>query len=655
MPRIFPFPVPWAVLAAAAVLLGAAGDAAAQGLEYVKAHYTKHEYRIPMRDGVRLFTAVYTPKDTAQRHPILLNRTPYGALPYGVDRSRTDLGPSALFGTQGYIFVYQDVRGRWMSEGEFIHVTPHRAEKHGPREVDESSDTFDTIDWLIKNVPDHNGRVGQWGISYPGFYTAAGMIDAHPALKAASPQAPVVDWFAGDDWHHNGALFLTHAFNFLSVQGRSRPEPTKTFRQNFEHGTPDGYRFFLELGPLSRADVKYFKGDVAFWKELMQHGNYDAFWKARNLRPHLKAIRPAVMTVGGWFDAENLFGALETYKAIEANSRETANSLVMGPWLHGGWGRGDGAGLGHVRFDDKTAAFYREHIELPFFEYHLKGKGAPNLPEAYVFETGTNQWRKYDAWPPRQAEPRALYLHAGGRLGFEPPPATESAAAFDEYPSDPARPVPYLDHVAITMAPEYMVGDQRMAAQRPDVLTYQTEALEREVTLVGTIRAELLVSTTGTDSDWVVKLIDVYPDDYPDPEPNPAGVRMGGFQQLVRGDVIRGRFRNSLSDPEPFRPGEPTPVRLVLPDINHAFRPGHRIMVQVQSSWFPLVDRNPQNFVDIAAAGESDFHKATQRVYRGGDRPSRLGVLVLPEGRPATPVAAAATAAPAGAGAAAGP
>jgi putative CocE/NonD family hydrolase len=353
------------------------------------------------------------------------------------------------------------------------------------------------------------------------------------------------------------------------------------------------------------------------------------------------------MTVGGWFDAENLFGALETYKAIEANGPSSTNTLVMGPWSHGGWGRGDGTALGHVRFDAKTAVFFREQIELPFFEYHLKAKGAPNLPEAFVFETGTNQWRKYDSWPPKGAEPKALYFHAGGRLTFEPPTASESGSspgsiseAFDEYTSDPARPVPYLDKVDIRMAPEYMVGDQRIAAQRPDVLVYQTEALQRDVTLVGQPQVDLVVSTSGTDSDWIVKLIDVYPDDYPDPEPNPVGVRLGGYQQLVRGDVLRGRFRTSLSAPEPFRPGEPTPLGFALQDINHTFRTGHRIMVQVQSTWFPLVDRNPQSFVEIAAAGESDFRKATQRVYRGGTRPSRLAVLVVPENRPAQPAAA---------------
>jgi putative CocE/NonD family hydrolase len=604
--------------------------ASAQGLEYVKAHYTKYEFRIPMRDGKRLFTSVYVPKDQSNRYPIMLSRTPYSVQPYGVDRYRGDLGPSPLFGNEGYIVVYQDVRGRWMSEGEFVNMRPHRPGKSGPEQIDESSDTFDTIDWLIKNVPNHNGKVGMWGISYPGFYSAAGMIDAHPALNAVSPQAPVSDWFVGDDWHHNGALFLPHIFNFMAVFGRPRPEPTKKFNATFDHGTPDGYQFFLRMGPLPEAEEKYFKGEVAFWKEVMKHGTYDEFWKARNIRQHLKGIRPAVMTVGGWFDAENLFGALEVYKAVEANAPQSANLLVMGPWLHGGWSRGEGDSLGHVSFNSKTSAFYRESIEFPFFEYHLKGKGEFRHPEAWVFETGRNEWRRESSWPPKFAQAKALYLRAGGKLAFDPPADESPSEARDEYPSDPEKPVPYYDGISIGMAPQYMVGDQRFASTRPDVLVYQTDVLEGDTTLAGPIRAELFVSTSATDCDWVVKLIDVYPDDYPDPEPNPTGVRMGGFQQLVRGDVMRGKFRNSFENPEPFSPDRPTPVHFGIQDIYHTFRTGHRIMIQVQSSWFPLVDRNPQTFVDIYNAKPSDFKKATQRLFRTRDMASRLKVLVLP-------------------------
>jgi putative CocE/NonD family hydrolase len=459
------------------LILHAPFRATAQGLDHVKAHYTKYEYKVPMRDGVNLFTAIYAPKDTSKRYPILLTRTPYSVEPYGVDAYKSDLGPSPLFGTEGYIVVYQDVRGRWMSEGEFVNMRPYRPRKTGPTDIDESSDTFDTIDWLLKHVPNHNGRVGMWGISYPGFYTAAGMIDAHPALKAASPQAPVTDWFTGDDWHHNGAFQLPHAFNFLASFGHPRPEPTRKSTERFDHGTPDGYSFFLKLGPLSNVNTRYFKNDVPFWNEIMRHGTFDQFWQERNLRPHLKNIKPAVMTVGGWFDAENLFGALETYKHVESMSPGATNVLVMGPWSHGGWSRSSGDKLGPISFFSRTAEFYREHIEFPFFQYYLKGAGAPTFPEAWVFETGTNQWKSYDVWPPRQVRRRSVFLQAHGALAFEPP-GNPTGPSFDEYVSDPAHPVEYIDQIEIRMTGDYMIQDQRVAARRPDVLVYQTELRE---------------------------------------------------------------------------------------------------------------------------------------------------------------------------------
>jgi putative CocE/NonD family hydrolase len=604
--------------------------AVAQGLEEVKARYTKYEYRIPMRDGKRLLTAVYAPKDQSQRYPILLTRTPYSVQPYGVDQYKSDLGPSPLAGKAGYIFAYQDVRGRWMSEGEFVDMRPYLPAKKGPADVDESSDTWDTIQWLIKHVENHNGRVGMWGISYPGFYASMGLIDAHPALKAVSPQAPLADWFVGDDWHHHGALMLPHAFNFMAVFGRPRPQPVKKSRFTFDHETPDGYQFFLEMGPLANADARFFKNDVPFWSEVMRHGVYDDFWKARDVRPHLKNIRPAVMTVGGWFDAEDLFGALETYKHVEAGSRGAQNMLVMGPWSHGGWSRADGQSLGPISFNAKTSEFFRESIELPFFEFYLKDKGPLQHPKAWVFQTGTNRWLQFTAWPPREARPKAIFLQAGGRLAFDPPAGAKAEACYDEYVSDPAKPVPYLNKIAIGMSPEYMVEDQRFAATRPDVLVYRTEPLEEDLALAGPIQVELQVATSGTDADWIVKLIDVYPDDYPDPSNNAAGLRMGGYQQLVRGDVMRGKFRDSFEKPEPFSPGQVTPVRFALQDVCHTFRPGHRLMVQVQSTWFPLIDRNPQTFCDIYTAKESDFRKAVQRVYRSADRASRLTVSLLP-------------------------
>jgi putative CocE/NonD family hydrolase len=619
------------VLALLAVILAWPGRAAAQGLAEVKAHYTKYEYRVPMRDGARLFTAVYVPKDQSQTYPILLTRTPYSCQPYGADRYPDQLRPSPLVAEAGYILAYQDVRGRWMSEGEFVNMRPHNPSKKGRQDIDESTDTYDTIDWLLEHVAGHNGKVGLWGISYPGFYTAAGMIDAHPALKAASPQAPVTDWFVGDDWHHNGALFLPHMFNFMGRFDRPRPQPTSKFTATFDHGTPDGYDFFLRLGPLDQAGARWFKGKAAFWDEAARHGTYDAFWKARNIRAHIKGIRPAVMTVGGWFDAENLFGALEVYKAVKKTSPDCRNTLVMGPWSHGGWSGGEGLTLGDVSFNAKTAEYYRKHVELPFFERHLKGKeSVALLPEALVFETGTNVWRRYDTWPPPGVQERPYYFQAGGKLSNEPPPDGKPEAGHDEYVSDPARPVPYLEKINIGMAPEYMLADQRFAGRRPDVLVYQTGVLERDVTIAGPIKVDLSVSTTGSDSDWILKVIDVYPNDYPDPNPNPTGVRMGGYQQLVRGDVMRGKFRNSLEKPEAFEPGKPTAVSFALTDLCHTFRSGHRIMVQVQSSWFPLVDRNPQKFCDIYSAREGDFQKATQRVYRTRDLPSRVTLPVLP-------------------------
>jgi hypothetical protein len=623
-----------AALVPLAILAFAAGPVS-QERDYVRTHYRKSEYRIPMRDGAKLFTAVYVPNDTSRTYPILLNRTPYSVAPYGADHYPDTLGPSELFAREGYIFVYQDVRGRLMSEGEFVNMRPHLAVKRGPADIDESTDAYDTIDWLIKNVPNHNGCLGMYGISYPGFYSSAGMIDAHPALRAVSPQAPISDWFIGDDFHHNGALYLPHAFNFLATFGRPRPKPTTSGSPSFNHGTDDGFTFFLDLGPMPNADAKYFKGDVPFWLEMMQHETYDTFWQARNLRPHLKNIGPAVMTVGGWFDAEDLFGALETYKWTERQSPGASNILVMGPWYHGGWARSDGEFLGDVRFGSKTAVFYREKMELPFFEAHLKGKGDPALPEAYVFETGANRWRTFDEWPPKTATPVSLYLGAGGRLSLDAPDRS-AASPYDEYASDPGNPVPYINHTAIGMTREHMVDDQRFAARRKDVLVYQTEPLAAEMTVAGPITATLMVSTSGTDSDWIVKVIDVYPDAEPAPSPSaepalpqPSRPRMALYQQLVRAEPMRGKFRNSFEKPEPFEPGAVTKVEWTMPDVFHAFRKGHRIMVQVQSTWFPLVNLNPQTFVNVNTAKASDFRKAVQRVYHAPGQASKVTVSLL--------------------------
>ena len=615
----------WATLGIlAASVLGA------QGVAYLEDHYAKQELQIPMRDGTRLFTILYTPKDPRQAYPFLLERTPYGVAPYGKTAFKAELGPSPLFGKEGFIFVYQDVRGRMMSEGKFIDMTPTLPAHDLPSQVDESTDTYDTVDWLLKHVPNNNGRAGQWGISYPAFYAAAGLVGAHPAMKAVSPQAPIMDWFTGDDFHRNGALWLPHLFNFTVNFGRDRPAPTTSWPVPFRHGTSDGYAFFLAMGPLANANRLYLKGAIPFWNDVMAHGTYDAFWQARNLRPQLKDIRPAVLTVGGWFDAENLYGSLQLHRTLDRQSAATDHHLVLGPWVHGGWGRTPGDRLGEVRFGAATSEFYQTTLELPFFLEHLKGGSASGLPKAMVFETGGNRWHRLEAWPPANVKATNWYFQDQA-LGLAAP----AAEGFDTYPSDPAKPVPYCNGVNIGMAQDYMTADQRFAERRPDVLAFRSPPLAADLTVAGPMQAELWVSTTGTDADWVVKVIDVYPDDFPDPEPRPA-VRhaapvnpLGGYEQLVRGEVMRGKFRDSFEHPEAFVPGQPTRVRVPLNDVFHTFRKGHRLMVQVQSSWFPLMDRNPQVFTDIYTATEKDFQKAEQRLHWGPRFPSRLILPIL--------------------------
>ncbi|MDR1406519.1 MAG: CocE/NonD family hydrolase [Tannerella sp.] len=592
--------------------------------DYIRTHYTKIERMIPMRDGVKLFTAIYIPRDGNEKYPILLSRTPYTVSPYGEDRYRTSLGPSAAFAREGYIFAYQDIRGRWMSEGEFVDDRPYMPDKKSKHDVDESSDTYDTIEWLVKNIRGNNGKAGIYGISYPGFYATCGIIDSHPALKAASPQAPVTDLFVGDDTFHNGAFFLLGNFTFYATFGQPRPAPTgQPYYQTVRPETEDGYRFFLEN---TYADLKnkYVKDLVPIWDEMISHDTYDDFWQSRTPLPHLRNVKPAVLTVGGWYDAEDLYGPLKTYAAIRDHNPDATNHLVMGPWPHGGWARGDGDAFGNVRFDSNTSEYYRENIELPFFNHHLKGKGNPGIPEITVFETGSNRWRTADTWPPADARNTYLYLADNGRLTFEAAP--EAKGACDEYVSDPAKPTPYTSVVAMRPIREYMVEDQRFAASRPDVLVYSTPVLEENVTLAGPLDVELYVSTTGTDADFVVKLIDVYPDTTRNRADTPPTTRLSAFQQLVRGDVIRAKFRNSLEHPEPLTPGEVTKIPFELRDIAHTFKKGHRIMVQIQSAWFPLVDRNPNQFMDIFKAGASDYRKATHRVYLDGRQQSKIGV-----------------------------
>lgn len=600
----------------------------------VQEHYTKREVLIRMRDGVKLFTSIYTPKGASKTYPVMMQRTPYSVAPYGSDKFRRGLGPSPLFMEEGFIFVYQDVRGRMMSEGVFIELTPHRAEK-GPKDVDESTDTYDTVDWIVKNLPT-NGKVGMWGISYPGFYAAAGMIDAHPALVAVSPQAPVIDMFAGDDDHHNGALFLSQAFGFQTFFGWPRPAPTQVWPPRewvFDPGTEDGYRFFLGHGSPSELDRNFFKGQVKSWTDNVEHDTYDAYWKARNLRPHLKDIKPAVLTVGGFFDDEDPFGPLQVDRALERQSPRTERHLVMGPWSHGAWAAPDYRRLGNVDFGSDVSRHFKETIEFPFFMHLLKGAPDPSLPKAMVFETGSNRWESFDAWPPEACRAATLYFREGGALSLD---AAAPASGSETWISDPDRPVPYTQAVELDVAREYVVEDQRFASRRPDVAVFQTGPLKEDLHVAGPITAHLKVSTSGTDSDWIVKVVDVYPDDAPDLErlqkdgsEGKGSVKLGGFQQLLRAEVMRGKFRNSLERPEPFSPGQPALVNFSLNDVCHTFKAGHRLMVQVQCSWFPLVDRNPQTFMPMGHAKPGDYHKATQRIYWGGRDGSRLVVPVM--------------------------
>ena len=609
--------------------------------DFVRAHYTKYEYRIRMRDGVRLFTAVYAPKASAfpadpGPYPFLMDRTPYSVAPYGEDRYPAHLGPSDEFEKAAYIFVYQDVRGRWMSEGTFVEMHPAIDEKKSAKDVDESSDTYDTIEFLLKNVPNNNGKVGIWGISYPGFYTSASIINSHPAIAAASPQAPMTDLFLGDDSYHGGAFMLSAGYGFYAPFFHAQQNPTTSAGgESFDFGTTDSYRFYFEAGNLANLD-KFMTSPTGLWDDQYKHDTYDDYWQSRDLSRHMKNVRCAVLVVGGWYDAEDLSGPYKTFYAINKFNPETPTTLVEGPWVHGGWARGEGSHLGDVQFNAKTGEYFRANIQFPFFEHYLKGKGAAQ-PKAVVFETGTNVWRNFDVWPPRAATPKTLYFRAGGKLSFDPPTAAASA---DEYLSDPNHPVPFVGYTTDTVPQRYMVDDQRFASTRPDVVVYQTDPLEEDVTIAGPISPRLKIASSGTDSDFDVKLIDVYPDNYPDAEdsarPNKRvldepPVRMGGYQQLLRGEPFRAKFRSSWEKPEPLVPGKEADIDFTMPDLFHTFRRGHRIMVQVQSSWFPLTDRNPQTFTDIPNAKPEEFQKATERIFHQKDAASGVEVLVMPK------------------------
>lgn len=586
---------------------------------YLRNNYDLNEYRIKMRDGAELFTVVYTPKDQSKKYPILMNRTCYNASNY------TDFNinryPSNYLVRDGYILVYQDVRGRYMSDGTFDNMRPNIPgnDPRNKKDIDESSDTYDAIEWLIKNIKGNNGRVGMYGVSYPGHYTAMGMIDAHPALKASSPQAPIADFFF-DDFHHQGAYLqsYTAAFAVFGYQKDSltrKPWYMDKIKRFYDSPAADGYDFHLKMGPLKNF-TKNYHHDNFFWQQIVEHPNYDEFWQKRSIIPHLKDIDHAVMTVGGWFDAEDLYGPLTIYKTIETTSPKAKNTIVMGPWDHGGWTRERGKTThNHIYFGDSISTFYQKEIERKFFNHYLKDEGANTLPEAYMFDTGLKKWESFDVWPPKEIEPVTLYFEENGTLGINQP--SDEKAVFD-YTSDPKKPVPYTSQTeGLTFTPRrFMSDDQREASKRPDVLTFESDVLTENRTLAGEIVAKLKVSMTGTDADFIVKLIDVYPQDHPQYEHNPENIIMGGYQQLVRSEVFRGRFRKSFEKPEPFVPGQVSDVNFQLQDVLHTFKKGHRVMIQIHSTWFPYIDRNPQKYVDnIYMADEEDFIKSTIQIH----------------------------------------
>jgi len=584
---------------------------------YVSENYTKKEVHIKMRDGAGLFTAIYSPKDTSKRYPVIMQRTPYNCAPYGEDKFKRSISPSETMMKEGYIVVYQDVRGRFMSDGLYDNMRAYNPNKKGTTDADEASDTYDTIDWLIKNVTNNNGNVGVWGISYPGFYASYSLLSNHPALKAVSPQAAISDFFF-DDFHHNGAYLLSY-WKVTPLFGPQKNKRTTDAWYQFPNiGTNDDYQFFLDAGPLVNLD-KYYDRSNEFWQQLKDHSSYDEFWQKRGILQHMKNIKPAVMFVGGWFDAEDLYGPLNTYATVEKNSKNY-NTIVMGPWSHGDWARNsEKQVIGNINFGDSISGFYQKNIEANFFRHFLKehGKGENKLPEAYVFDTGNKEWKTYDAWPPKNTGKQVFYLQGKENLSKQ-----NGDTGFEEFISDPKKPVPHTEEIKQQgLTPrKYMTDDQRFAARRPDVLVFETEVLNDNVTLVGDIMAKLQVSATGTDADWIVKVIDVFPNDEPETKEVQPYLKMSNYHMMVRSEVMRGRFRNSFSKPEPFVPNQKTSVTVKLQDVFHTFKKGHKIQIQVQSSWFPLIDLNPQTFVDnIFYAKPEDFKKQTHRVYNDSE------------------------------------
>jgi uncharacterized protein len=603
--------------ALAAVLLGALLQAQAPAAEA----WNVREVMIAARDGVRLHTRVYVPKAAQQPLPFILLRTPYG-----VDDAGGDLfGPLKELADEGYIFVFQDIRGRYKSEGTFVMMRPARAPGDATA-IDEGTDAYDSIEWLLKNVQPNNGRVGMLGVSYDGWTTAMATLEPHPALKAVSPQASPADMWMGDDFHHNGAFRLSYGFEYAAMMETSKENT------NFAFDRYDTYQWYLALGPLSNVNALYLRGRIPTWNDYVAHPDYDAFWRRQAVASSIGDVKVPTLSVAGWWDQEDFYGPVRIYDALERfDSKKHVNYLVVGPWNHGGWNAADGQKLGEIDFGSPTSKYFREHVQAPWFAWWLKDKGKLAQPEALTFEGGTNQWRHWAAWPPRQeTTDRDLYFRADGRLSFEAP-TSPGDDQFDSYISDPAHPVPYRNR---PIQPTYFPGgsgwytwlleDQRFVEDRPDVLSWETPPLETDVTVAGEIVADLCASTSGTDGDWVVKLIDVYP------EQHPAAWKLAGWELMVANEVFRGRYLESFERPAPLVANRVTPVRFSLHTQDYCFRKGHRIMVQVQSSWFPLIDRNPQTFVpNIFEAQASDFRAATERIYRTAACPSHVTLPVL--------------------------
>jgi putative CocE/NonD family hydrolase len=559
--------------------------------------YKKLEYRIPMRDGVKLHTVVYVPTHTSGKSPILLERTPYSAGPYGEQAmSPQNFGGSRKFIDAGYIFVQQDVRGRFMSEGKFEEIRPLRSLQGDAKATDESTDAYDTAEFLLKNVPNNNGNIGVWGISYPGFYAACAAANSHPAIKAVSPQAPVSEWFFGDDVHHNGAFFLQDNFDFYFFFGLDMDKPAPRHPQLEGYGPrADAYKFFLEKSSPDDLERTYFKGRIPFWRDIIEHPNYDDFWKARSTPRYLKNVRAAVLTVGGWFDAENLYGAFDTYQHLRKLNPGLIQHFVVGPWSHGGWAGGTGQRYAGMDFGSATSTWFREEVEFPFFERHLRGIAGAKIPKAQLFNTGRNVWKSFAEWPPTDAKPSSLVLRDATPLGPQK----------DRYVSDPASPVPYQSGTIRGRNSTYTVADQSFVKDRPDVLTFAFPPQTGELTMAGAVEADLTFTTDATDLDFIVKVIDQYPADHP---------TLGGQLRLVRAEVMPARFRASFETPTPLEPGKPQRVTVRLPDVFHTWRTGHRVVVQIQSSWFPLVARNPHVFGNPYKIPVSEYRKANVTV-----------------------------------------